>query len=221
MINSEMKTCVIYCRVSTEKETQEASLSRQEEELKELANELELTLLEVFKEKHSGYDMDREGLLDLLDCVRDEEVDVVLIQDETRLGRGNARVAILHLLAKTNTTIITNGDSGPLKLNEMDTMLLEILAIVEEYQRKLHNAKIRRGMKRAVREGYRPEKNLKNKGNLEGRERIDVPLSEIVSLRKKGLTFEEIAGVLRGLGHNISKATVHRRYKEYEIEQEG
>jgi DNA invertase Pin-like site-specific DNA recombinase len=217
----KLKTCVIYCRVSTEKDTQEASLSRQEEELKLLADELGLKPVQIFKEKHSGYDMEREGLLDLLDCVRDQQIDAVLIQDETRLGRGNARVAILHLLAKTNTTVITNHDNGSLKLNEMDTMLLEILAIVEEYQRKLHNAKIRRGMKRAVREGYRPEKNLKNKGNLEGRERIEVPLNEIVSLRGKGLTFEEIAGVLRGLGHNVSKATVHRRYKEYETEQEG
>lgn len=217
----KLKTCVIYCRVSTDKEAQETSLTRQEEELNKLSNSLGLKTLQVFKEKHSGYDMDREGLLDLLDFIKDEKVDAVLIQDETRLGRGNARVAILHLLAKTNTTIITNNDNGALKLNEMDTMLLEILAIVEEYQRKLHNAKIRRGMKRAVREGYRPEKNLKNKGNLEGRERIDVPLEEIVSLRTKGLTFEEIASVLRGLGHDISKATVHRRYKEYEMKQEG
>jgi len=221
MMASNLKTCVIYCRVSTEKDSQENSLTRQEEELKQLADKLGLKPIHIFKEKHSGYDMDREGLLDLLVCIRDEKIDAVLIQDETRLGRGNARVAILHLLAKTNTAVITNHDNGSLKLNEMDTMLLEILAIVEEYQRKLHNAKIRRGMRRAVREGYRPERNLKNKGNLEGRERIEVPISEIVSLRQKGLTFEEIAGVLKGLGHNVSKATVHRRYKEYEQEQEG
>lgn len=220
-MSGKMKTCAIYCRVSTEKDTQETSLSRQEEELKRFADELGLKPIHIYKEKHSGYDMEREGLLDLLDSIRDEKIDAVLIQDETRLGRGNARVAILHLLAKTNTAVITNNDKGALKLNEMDTMLLEILAIVEEYQRKLHNAKIRRGMKRAVRDGYRPEKNLKNKGNLEGRERIEVPISEIVSLRLKGLTFEEIAGVLKGLGHNVSKATVHRRYKEYELEQEG
>ncbi|MHC8516486.1 YneB family resolvase-like protein [Sporosarcina sp. ITBMC105] len=221
MLTSQLKTCVLYCRVSTEKDSQEASLARQEEELQQLAKKMNLQVAHVFKEKHSGFDMDREGLLDLLDCIRNEAIDTLLVQDETRLGRGNARVAILHLLMKMNTTVITNHDSGPMKLNEMDHMLLEILAIVEEYQRKLHNAKIRRGMKRAVRDGYRPEDNLKNKGNVEGRERIDVPLTEIVSLRKKGLTFEEIAGVLRGLGHNVSKATVHRRYKEYEVEQEG
>ena len=108
-----------------------------------LAVELNLEIAGVFKDKHSGYDIDRDGLLSLLDFIRDEDVDAVLIQDETRLGRGNARMAVLHLLAKTNTAIYSHNDSGPIALNEMDTMLLEILAIVEEYQRKLHNAKIK------------------------------------------------------------------------------
>lgn len=220
-MNSRPKQCVIYCRVSTEKESQEMSLVRQEEELMELADELGLIHAGTYKDQHSGFDIDREGLLSLLEFVRDERIDAVLIQDETRLGRGNARMAVLHLLAKTETEIYSLNDSGPISLNEMDTMLLEILSIVEEYQRKLHNAKIRRGMKRAVREGYRPERNLKNKGNVDGRERLEVPVSEIVSLREKGLTYEEITSVLNGLGHDVSKATVHRRYIEYKKEQEG
>ena len=220
-MKSIKKTCVIYCRVSTEKEAQEMSLKRQEEELEQLAEELGFVHAGTFVDQHSGFDIERDGLLDLLDFVRDEKIDVVLVQDETRIGRGNARMAVLHLLAKTETEIYTHSDNGQMALNEMDTMLLEILAVVEEYQRKLHNAKIRRGMKRAVREGYRPERNLKNSGNAEGRERIEVPLSEIVSLRDKGLTFEEITGVLNGLGHDVSKATVHRRYKEFELGQEG
>lgn len=212
----KVKTCVIYCRVSTEKETQEDSLTRQAEELEKMAAQQKLTVKEIFSDRHSGYDTEREGLLDLLDFVQKEQIDVVLIQDETRLGRGNARMAILHLLTKMDTEVLTYHDSGPISLNEMDTMLLEILALVEEYQRKIHNAKIKRGMQRAIQEGYRPEKNLRNRGNVEGRERIDVPISEIVSLREKGLTFEEITAVLKGLGHDISKATVHRRFQEYE-----
>ena len=100
------KRCVLYCRVSTEKNTQEMSLKRQEEELNELAVELNLEIAGVFVDKHSGYDIERDGLLSLLDFIRDEDVDAVLIQDETRLGRGNARMAVLHLLAKTNTADI-------------------------------------------------------------------------------------------------------------------
>lgn len=207
--------CALYCRVSTEKSTQDMSLDRQEEELRAFAEELGFAVGGVFTDRHSGYDMERDGLLDLIDHVREGDTEAVLIQDETRLGRGNARVAVLHLLSKAGADTYALSDKGPVALNEMDTMLLDILAIVEEYQRKMHNAKIRRGMRRAVEKGYRPEKNLKNKGNPEGRERIDVPIAEIISLRDKGLTFEEIASTLRGLGHEVSKATVHRRYREH------
>ncbi len=201
--------------MSTEKETQVESLTRQQEELEKMAETLQLTVAEVFTDQHSGYNMERDGLLDLLDYVQKNKISAVLIQDETRLGRGNARMAILHLLLKSDVKVYTYHDNGPIAINDMDTMLLEILALVEEYQRKLHNAKIKRGMKRAVEAGYQPEKNLKNRGNPEGRERIEVPLSEIISLREKELTFEEITAVLKGLGHDISKATVHRRYQEY------
>ena len=211
---------VIYCRVSTEKESQETSLKRQEEELLEFAKLNNYDVEKIFLDQHSGYDIEREGLLDLLEYVKENEIKAVFVQDETRIGRGNGRMAVLHLLQKTNTSIYTLQDKGIINLNEMDSMLLEILALVEEYQRKLHNAKIRRGMKKAVSQGYRPEKNLKTKGNPEGRERIDVPLEEVVRLRNAGLTYEEISMTLKGLGFNISKATVHRRYTEY-IETHG
>lgn len=206
---------VIYCRVSTEKETQETSLARQEEELKEFAKIQGYAVVNVFSDQHSGYDIEREGLLELLTYVKEHDIKAVFVQDETRIGRGNGRMAVLHLFQKTNTSVFTLQDKGVLNLNEMDSMLLEILALVEEYQRKIHNAKIKRGMRRAVSQGYRPEKNLKTKGNPEGRDRIDVPVDEIVRLRKAGLTYDEISATLKGLGFEISKATVHRRYIEF------
>ncbi|KYG89093.1 recombinase family protein [Metasolibacillus sp. FSL H7-0170] len=212
------QTAVIYVRVSTEKSTQYTSLARQKEELKAYASSLHFHIVEIFEDQQSGFDVERDGLLDMLDYMKENNMTTLFVQDETRLGRGNARVAVLHLLQKQGISVISLNDAGPLALNEMDTMLLEILAIVEEYQRKLHNAKIRRGMRRAVNNGYRPEYNLKNRGNPEGRERIDVPIEEILKLRAKGFTFEEIATTLRGLGFNISKATVHRRFVEYQKE---
>lgn len=211
---------VLYCRVSTEKETQASSLERQQEELECCAKSEGYTVLACFQDKHSGYDVDREGLLEMMDFIKSNNIDVLFVQDETRLGRGHARMAVLHLLQKMNTEIFSLNDAGPVKLNEMDTMLLEILAIVEEYQRKLHNAKIRRGMRRAVENGYQPQQNLKDRGNMEGRERIEVPIEQIVSLRDKGLTFQEIATTLNGLGFQVSKATVHRRFVEYNREKE-
>lgn len=206
---------VIYARVSTEKDTQETSLARQKEELNRYAEKLSYRVVATFQDQQSGFDVERDGLLEMMDFIKENSVSTLFVQDETRLGRGNARIAVLHLLQKSGTTVYSLNESGPLTLNEMDTMLLEILAIVEEYQRKIHNAKIKRGMRRAVENGYQPQLNLKNRGNHEGRERIDVPIEEIINLRQKGLTFEEIASTLRGLGFEISKATVHRRYIEH------
>ncbi|WP_421384801.1 YneB family resolvase-like protein [Bacillus salacetis] len=205
----------IYCRVSTKKDTQETSLQRQEEELLKLAGNFNFEVIHIIKDQASGYELDREGVLELLDLMKKEEIEAVLIQDETRIGRGNAKIALLHCIMKEGAKIFSISHNGELHLSESDSMVLQIVSMVEEHQRKLHNLKIKRGMRRAVEKGYEPHKNLKNRGNGEGRERIEVPVEEIVRLRDNKLTFAEIAATLRGFGYNISKATVHRRYQEY------
>ncbi|TFE02901.1 YneB family resolvase-like protein [Jeotgalibacillus salarius] len=206
---------IIYCRVSTEKEAQETSLTRQEEELKNLADQMNYQVVSIIRKKESGFELDRDGVFELLDSIRFYKAEGLLIQDETRIGRGNAKIALLHTLQKEEIKIFTIAHDGELELSESDSMILQIVSMVEEHQRKLHNLKIKRGMKRAVEQGFKPQKNLKNRGNKDGREKIEIPVDEIVRLRTNGLTFQEISSVLRGLGHPVSKATVHRRYVEY------
>jgi DNA invertase Pin-like site-specific DNA recombinase len=210
-----MVKAIIYCRVSTTKEAQETSLERQKEELERLAHEYGFEIVKVIQEQASGYDIERDGIVELLTLIKEEQIDALLIQDETRLGRGNARIALLHCIQKEGVKIYTVSHNGEIQLSEADSMVLEIISIVEEYQRKIHNLKIKRGMQRAVEKGYRPERNLKNIGENAGRERLELPVEEIVRLRHNGLTFSEIAATLRGFGYDVSKATVHRRYQEY------
>lgn len=212
---------IIYCRVSTKKETQETSLARQKEELLMLAVKNQIDIIEVIEEQASGFDLDREGVFRIIEITSNQDIDVVLIQDETRLGRGNAKIAFLHWLRKHKVKIFTITDNGEVSLSDSDSMVLEIVGIVEEYQRKLHNLKIKRGMQRAVQNGYDPSKNLSNLHTSPGREKLDVPVEEIVRLRNNKLTFHEIAATLRGLGYNVSKATVHRRYKAHMEEEDG
>lgn len=212
---------IIYCRVSTKKETQETSLVRQKEELLMLAGQHHIEIVEIIEEQASGFDLDREGVFKIIEITSNQEIDVVLIQDETRLGRGNAKIAFLHWLRKHKVKIFTITDNGEVSLSDSDSMVLDIVGIVEEYQRKLHNLKIKRGMQRAVRNGYDPSKNLSNLHASPGRVKLDVPVVEIARLRNNKLTFHEIAATLRGLGYDVSKATVHRRYKEYMDEKDG
>lgn len=205
----------IYCRVSTDKSSQETSLERQEQELTRLAAIKGFEIVITQKEQASGYDLEREGILILLEKMKNKEIEGLLIQDETRLGRGNAKIALLHCIFKEGIKLYTVTHNGELEISETDAMLLQIISIVEEYQRKLQNSKIRRGMKRAIEKGYKPHKNLSNQHIGGGRERSEVPLQEVIELRIKGLTFAEITENLNRKGYELSKATIHRRYSEY------
>lgn len=212
---------VLYARVSTEKAEQATSLARQIAELEQFAREQGWTIVERIAEQASGYDVERDGLFRLLSLIRDGQADGVVIQDETRIGRGHTKIAVLHQLFRMGARVYTLEHQGEIVLSEMDGLVIKILAEVEEYQRRLMNRKISRGIRRAMAAGYRPEANLKNRGTHAGRERLDVPVEEIVRLRDQhGLTFAEIAATLRGLGYAVSKATVHRRYQEYRAAHE-
>ncbi|MBM7552645.1 YneB family resolvase-like protein [Thalassobacillus pellis] len=206
---------IIYCRVSTEKETQVSSLARQESELTAMAKNEGVEIVDVVKEKMSGYDIEREGVFRMLDLFSEGQADTLLIQDETRLGRGNTKIALFHQLQKMGVQVLSLTHQGKLQLSESDSMVLQIVSIVEEYQRKIHNMKIKRGMKQAIKDGFDPGANLSNQNLAKGRERKEFPVEEVVRLRNNKLTFAEIAATLRGLGHDVSKATVHRRYREY------
>lgn len=210
-----LSNAIIYCRVSTKNEEQESSLDRQKSELEQLARQHNLSIVQIIEEKASGYDFERDGLFEMMEMFKSKKADTLLIQDDTRLGRGSAKIALLHLLMKDEIKLYTVSNQGDLQLSDADEMVLKIVSMVEEYQRKLHNAKIKRGMQKAVENGYKPIRNLGNKGNEAGRERIDIPIEEIVRLRKAKLSFNDIAATLRGLGYPVSKATVNRRYLEY------
>lgn len=205
---------VIYCRVSTNKSTQETSLSRQVEELRQMAARLNAEVIDVITEQESGYEVNRQGLLDLLEHVSSSELDAVLVTDDSRLGRGNAKIAILHTLMKHEVRLLTLQSTDEYVVSDAEKMVLEIVSVVEEYQRKIHNAKISRGMRRAVANGFDPQRNIQHQ-DQGGRHRIEVPIEEIVQLRERGLTFAEIAATLRGFGYEVSKATVNRRYLEH------
>ena len=127
-----------------------------------------------------------------MDLIRDKHISALLIQDETRLGRGNAKIALFHCIIKEGVKLYSISHNGELQLSESDSMVLQIVGMVEEYQRKLHNIKIKRGMKRAVHNGYKPQNNLKNQGKNAGRERIEAPIEEIVRLRKMILHFQKL-----------------------------
>src|SRR5699024_11091867 len=78
---------VLYCRVSTNKAEQETSLTRQKQELINLAERYGFSIIDIIQEQASGYEIDREGIFRMLDHFVNGRAEGLLIQDETRLGR--------------------------------------------------------------------------------------------------------------------------------------
>src|SRR5690625_6920110 len=84
---------IIYCRVSTDKKAQETSLARQKQELTKLAQKYNFTIVECIEEQASGYDIDRDGIVQRLDYFSSEKANCLLMREETRRGRGNTKLA--------------------------------------------------------------------------------------------------------------------------------
>ena len=82
---------IIYARVSTTK-AQRNIIITSKDELLHLAERYQMNVTKVIEEQASGYTIERDGILEVLDTIRDEQIDVLLIQDETRLGRGMQRL---------------------------------------------------------------------------------------------------------------------------------
>ena len=135
---------VVYCRVSTEKDSQDSSIDRQKEELLRLASLHNIEVIKIIEERHSGYDIDRDGMIEALSILKEKKASILLVQDDTRLGRGHAKIALLHEIRKMDAEIFTLNERGEPELSETDEMVLSILATVEEFQRKLINYKIKR-----------------------------------------------------------------------------
>ncbi len=94
------KKAILYCRVSTEKDQQQSSLVRQEEELYEMAQQHQLEVNDCLHDVASGYDLDRDQLLLILDQAKKGSFSHLLVTDDTRIGRGRAKTAILYQLKK-------------------------------------------------------------------------------------------------------------------------
>lgn len=117
---------IVYTRVSTDKGSQETSLKRQKEELLKAAEREKITVVKTVEEQASGYDAEREGLLAALEAFREAKAEVLLVQDDTRLGRGHAKIALIHQLKKMNVAVYSLRDDGEPQLSETDTTRIVI-----------------------------------------------------------------------------------------------
>ena len=150
------KRAVIYCRVSSSKQTKVGDgLGSQETRCREFARLKGYVIADVFKDDASGSLIERPGMKDMLGYLRKHrsKEPVVLIDDISRLARGlNAhlqlRAAISRAGGKLESPSIEFGEDS-------DSMLVEnLLASVSQHQRQKNGEQTVNRMRARVSNGY-------------------------------------------------------------------
>src|SRR4051794_21564115 len=147
--------CCHLCRVSTERQERQQTITSQLAALQAWAEAAGRDLSErhVFRDEgYSGSRLDRPGLDALRDAVRDGEVDVVAVVSPDRLARKYAYQALLlEEIRRAGCAIeFLNHAIGD---NPGDQLLLQIQGAVAEYERALLSERFRRGKLQKARAG--------------------------------------------------------------------
>ena len=191
-----MKKVVIFARVSTSIQDYE----RQVNELTAVANRNNWNVAATFCEKVSGAkkNAERKELSKMIDYVRTNNINMVLVTELSRLGRDTLQVLeVIEQFNKLgislfiqNYHIETLNDNGT--INTMSQFLITILAEVARMERKTIRERVERGYK-----NYRA--NGGKVGRKEGYRKSDIDMkeqyAEEIRLLRKGISLRNISKI--------------------------
>src|SRR6266851_2957249 len=188
------KRAVIYTRVSTGDQHQEAQLY----DLRELAKQRRYEIVHEYTDTISGAKSKRPGLDQLLADARRHRFDIVLVAAFDRVAR-NVRyfLEVLDELNHLNIEFVSlreNIDTG----GPLGRAMVVIVGAIAELEKSLIVERVKAGMRRAKLEGRRI-----------GRAPLNVDRAAIVRDRLAGLSLTEVARK-----HRVSRATVCRLVNE-------
>lgn len=154
-----MKTCFIYCRVSTEEQADKGySLETQEKLCREFAERSGYRVLGVYRDEgKSATNLDRAALQELLSrCTKENNVTAVIIQETDRLARNTKdHLTIKAILKKAGTKLISVAQ--PMLDDSPEGMMIDtILASVNQFQSDINSRKTRRGLQERLNLGWWP-----------------------------------------------------------------
>ncbi len=189
-----MKRAALYMRVSTVDQHPETQLH----DLRALAAQRGLEIVNEYTDKISGAKAKRPGLDQLLADARRGKFDVVVVWAFDRMARSVRH--LLEVLDELNHLEIEfisfreNIDTG----GPLGRALVVIIGAIAELERNLIIERVRAGMRRAKLEGRRI-----------GRAPLDVDRDAVLRDRAQGMSLADIA-----TAHRISKASVCRVLKQ-------
>ena len=149
----EHKRAVVYARVSTTEQGKGYSLQTQAASCQAYALDRGYEILAEFSDQHTGTEIDRPGLNQLLQFVTSETVHVVIVHDLDRLSREPAYQAIIEMeLASSGVKIeYVLGQYEDSPEGDLTKMIKSAIAKYENRQRVERG---RRGKQGRARAGY-------------------------------------------------------------------
>jgi DNA invertase Pin-like site-specific DNA recombinase len=190
-----MKRAVIYTRVSTVDQHLETQLL----DLRQMATQRGLEIVQEYSDKISGVKAKRPGLDQMMTDARRGKFDVVLVWASDRVARSVRH--FLEVLDELNrlgieyVSLRENLDTG----GALGRAIIVIVAAIAELERSLIVERVRAGMRRA-----------KLDGTHIGRNPLILDHEAIQRERCQGQSIRQIAK-----GHRISTATVQRVLHRY------
>ena len=207
--SKEMKKVVIFARVSTNVQDYE----RQVNELTSLSKRNNWIVSAVFCEKISGAkkNTERKELLRMMDYLHDNNINMVVVTELSRLGRDTLQV--LEVLENFNrlgiSLYIQNYHIETLKedgsVNPMSQFLITILAEVARMERKTIRERVESGYKNFRANGGKV-------GRKEGYRKSDIDMknqyTEEIKLLRKGISLRNISKITGTSINTIRKCQI-------------
>lgn len=186
-----------YARLS---QTSDTSIPRQKKKIKKYANKSDIDLIELYDEgqRASGYNDDRAEYQNLKEHLEDGNIDAVIVNDRTRIGRDfNERMRFVLDLRENNIELHTAQD-GVVDLSEAHKVAYESFHAAKDDESKREEI---RKAREAVRE--RQEKGYYQGGvptglKFDEDKQYLVPdddfetVLEVFRLREEGYTLQQI-----------------------------
>ena len=202
-----MKTCFCYHRYSTDRQQDGYSLDIQRNVTVKLAKKYNLNIIDIYEDKGiSGATIDkRPSMLQLLDDLKEMKPDYILCVDQDRIARGNDFWYIKSLMAKTNTSFITEKEG----IIDFSDITKDALSDMMGVFAKLERSMITRRIKRAIEERASKGKMIGNLTNILG---YDWKNKNIEINQNEAKIIKEIYSMyLEGNGYKVISQTLNRK----------
>ena len=205
-----MINAVIYSRVSSESERQDTE--RQTEELKDYADRMGYTIVEVYEEKVSGFKKNeqRPVFSKMLEDMQANHIDKVLVWELSRIGRSVLQslqnIQTLHdlkvgIYIKNFNLETLNEDKTP---NGLSMFLVQILFAVASMETKMTLARLNSGYQNHIKK-HGSKSVGRKKGSIDSDEKILERHSDIVRLLKRGISIRNISAITNKSSNTVLK----------------